>query len=153
MLATRTLRSKALSRSACHLHPQHVLRGHGNIAVAARNSSFVQLRRFSRTYQSLEPTTASKLARKANEDASQDEEVIERPEHAVISTFDLFSIGGVSQTYRLLAGQTAKMRAQLGQVARIQWGLCELGRYSSPICKIWDFWRRYVHTSNVSSLS
>ncbi|KAF7973642.1 hypothetical protein HWV62_14718 [Athelia sp. TMB] len=93
MLATRTLSTKTLSRSAFHLHPQHALRGHSNLAVTVRNSSSVQLRRFSRTCQSLEPTTASKLARKANEDASQDEEEIERPEHAVISTFDLFSIG------------------------------------------------------------
>lgn len=42
---------------------------------------------------------ASKLVRKVKEDASHDEEKPkERPEHAVISTFDLFSIGGESRS-------------------------------------------------------
>ncbi|KZP26663.1 L-serine ammonia-lyase [Athelia psychrophila] len=93
MLATRTLCATALSRSPCR---PRALKGWTNgTSVTGSNSSFAQHRTFSRTGILAEPMAASRLVRKVEEDASHDDEKSDRPrpEHAVISTFDLFSIG------------------------------------------------------------
>lgn len=92
MLATRKLCSTTISRSICR---PHVWKGVINgISVASVTSSSVYRRAFSRIGPVFEPMIARKLAQKPEEDASYEDYDRERPEHAVISTFDLFSIGG-----------------------------------------------------------
>lgn len=64
-------------------------------------------------------------------------------EHAVISAFDLFSIGGMLDP-TCICGNILSNYIQLGQVRRTQWAPCAQGRYSSTICWTLVSWRRYV---------
>lgn len=94
MLATRKICATTLSRSACRSRP---LKGfNSGRAVVGGSSSSAQRRAFSHTGKLFEPLAARKLAQSPEADASYEQEPMERPEHAVISTFDLFSIGGES---------------------------------------------------------
>lgn len=87
MLATRTLRAAALARKV--YYPAQSLANTSSLAQ-------VQHRAISQTSALREPRVDSKL-KLQDEDDSEEPAERERPEHAVISTFDLFSIGGAYQ--------------------------------------------------------
>ena len=71
----------------------------GNVIVAQLGRRLQQTRTLTQTSPS-RSALASALGRDTDEDIvkgeDQNEEPLDRPEHAVISTFDLFSIGGSS---------------------------------------------------------
>ena len=81
----------------------------GNVIVSQLGRRLQQTRTFTQTSPS-RSALASALGRGGDEDIvkgedqNEDSEPLDRPEHAVISTFDLFSIGGpsLSSSSRLL---------------------------------------------------
>ena len=103
-------------RSALHLPKRPLLR-----TLPSRNLSVVSLR-----------------ASEGNDHESSLETDQDKPEHAVISTFDLFSIGGQCRSVScclFLLLRTAPLlpltTAQLVRAARIQLGQCVREKYSS----------------------
>jgi hypothetical protein len=92
------------------------------------------------------------LDEEREEDRQEKERLAARPEHAVISTFDLFSIGGESEVWHFSVvmyggGRWLIMSVfgsgfheiQWDRVVRIPSAQCVQGRYSSLIYRSWDY--------------
>jgi len=118
LTVVRNGQGRQVSRNACGARTGS---GVNNVTVAQLGGRHPQTRGFSQTAPSrsaldfaLKPKEGDILKAEA-----KNEDPLGRPEHAVISTFDLFSIGGPYSCHAYLSFQTHVMLFQLVRAVRI----------------------------------